>query len=79
MQIVMQVKMIMKNQVHMISPKETNRALIIDPKGFPDSSVGRESASNAGDPHSIPGFGRYPGEGKGYPLQYSPRKIPWTV
>ena len=51
--------------------KETNRALIIDPKGFPDSSVGRESASNAGDPHSIPGFGRYPGESKGYSLQYS--------
>ena len=51
--------------------KETNRALIIDPKGFPDSSVGRESACNAGDPHSIPGLVRYPVEGKGYTLQYS--------
>ena len=40
-------------------------------KGFPDSSVGKESACNAGDPGSIPGFGRSPGEGKGYPLQYS--------
>ena len=33
--------------------------------GFPDSSVGKESACNAGDPGSIPG------EGTGYPLQYS--------
>jgi len=40
-------------------------------EGFPDSSVGKESACNAGDPGSIPGFGRSPGEGKGYPLQYS--------
>ena len=39
--------------------------------GFPDSSVGKESACNAGDPGSIPGSGRSPGEGKGYPLQYS--------
>ena len=39
--------------------------------GFPDSSVGKESACNAGDPGLIPGLGRFPGEGKGYPLQYS--------
>ena len=38
---------------------------------FPDSSVGKESACNAGDLGSIPGLGRSPGEGKGYPLQYS--------
>ena len=38
---------------------------------FPDSSVGKESACNAGDPSSILGLGRSPGEGKGYPLQYS--------
>ena len=38
---------------------------------FPGSSVGKESAYNAEDPHSIPGLGRSPGEGKGYPLQYS--------
>ena len=37
----------------------------------PDSSVGKESTCNAGDPSSIPGSGRSPGEGKGYPLQYS--------
>ena len=38
---------------------------------FPDSSVGKESACNAGDPGSIPGLGRSAGEGIGYPLQYS--------
>ena len=36
-----------------------------------ESSVGKESACNAGDPSSIPGLGRSPGEGKSYPLQYS--------
>ena len=40
-------------------------------EGFSDSSVGKESACNAGDPSSIPGSGRSPGEGLGYPLQYS--------
>ena len=40
-------------------------------EGFPDSSVGKESACNAGDPGSIPGSGRSPGEGNSYPLQYS--------
>ena len=39
--------------------------------GFPDSSVGKESVCNAGDPGSIPGLGRSPGEGIGYPPQYS--------
>ena len=39
--------------------------------GFPDSSVGKESACNAGDPGLIPGLGRSAGEGIGYPLQYS--------
>ena len=39
--------------------------------GFPGSSVGKESACNAGDPGSIPGLERSPGEGIGYPLQYS--------
>ena len=39
--------------------------------GFPDSSVGTESACNAGYPSSIPGSGRSPEEGIGYPLQYS--------
>ena len=39
--------------------------------GFPHSSVGKESACNAGDPGSIPGSGRSPRDGLGYPLQYS--------
>ena len=39
--------------------------------GFPDSSVGKESTCNAGDPGSIPGSGISTGEGIGYPLQYS--------
>ena len=40
---------------------------------FPDSSVGKESICDAGDPGSIPGSGKSPEEGIGYPLQYS-----WT-
>ena len=40
-------------------------------KGFPDSSVGKESTCNAGDPSLIPGSGRSAGEGLVYPLQYS--------
>ena len=39
--------------------------------GFPCSSVGNESACSTGDPSSIPGLGRSPGEGNGNPLQYS--------
>ena len=42
-------------------------------RNFPDSSVGKEPACNAGDPCLIPGSGRSPGEGIGYPLQNS-----WT-
>ena len=40
-------------------------------RDFPRSSAGKESACNAGDPSWIPGLGRSPGEGIGYPLQYS--------
>ena len=40
-------------------------------QGLPGSSAGKESACNAGDPSSIPGWQRFPGEGIGYPLQYS--------
>ena len=40
---------------------------------FPGSSADKESACNEGDPASSPGSGRFPGEGIGYPLQYS-----WT-
>ena len=40
-------------------------------QGFPGSSAGKESACNAGDPSSIPGSERSPGEGHRNPLQYS--------
>ena len=41
------------------------------PLGFPDSSVGKKSSCNSGDPGSIPGSGRSAGEGLGYRFQYS--------
>ena len=47
------------------------KILIIYCWGFPHSSAGKESTCNAGDPGSIPGSGSFPGEGIGYPLQYS--------
>ena len=53
---------------------DTVRPLVLEYstcQGFPHSSVGKESACNAGDLGSVPGLGRSPGEGKGYPLQYS--------
>ena len=39
--------------------------------GFPGGSAGKESVYDAGDLGSVPGLGRSPGEGKGYPLQYA--------
>ena len=39
--------------------------------GFPSGSAGKESSCNAGDPGSIPVLGRFPGQGNGYPLQFS--------
>ena len=44
--------------------------------GFPWSSVSKESACNTGDPGSIPGSGRSPGERNGNPLQYSSLENP---
>ena len=56
----------------------TNMSLIYDVNhdfmilwGFPGSSDGKESACKAGDLGLIPGSGRSPGEGNGFPLQYS--------
>ena len=46
---------------------------------FPGGSAGKESACNAGDLDSIPGLGTSPGEGNGYPLQYSGLENSWTV
>ena len=45
--------------------------LILGLLHFPGGSDGKESACNAGDPGLIPGSGRSPGKGIGYPLQYS--------
>ena len=47
-------------------------------KGFPCGSDSKESACNSGDLGSIPGSGRFPGEGNSYPLQYSCLESPWT-
>ena len=52
-----------------MKPRSFNIAIIT--LGFPESSVGKESTCNAGDPGSIPGLGRSAGEETGYPLQYS--------
>ena len=53
-------------------PQDVEISLPLDsPWGFPCGSAGKESACNMGDLGSIPGLGRSPGEGKGYPLQYS--------
>ena len=58
---------------HLLRPKAPARhlAAAFKTSSFLDSSVGKESTCNTGDPGSIPGLGRSPGEGKGYPLQYS--------
>ena len=50
---------------------QNNQIFIILCRVLSDSSAGKESACNAGDPGSIPGSGRSTGEGVGYPLQYS--------
>ena len=46
--------------------------------GFPGGSDGKESACNVGDLGSIPGLERFPGEGNGYPIQYSCLENPCT-
>ena len=52
-------------------PVEKGQATHSGILGFPCGSAGKEYTCNAGDLGSIPGLGRSPGEGKGYPLQYS--------
>ena len=51
--------------------KSSFSCLVMSYPGFPGGSEGKASASNVGDPGSIPGSGRSPGEGNGNPLQYS--------
>jgi len=46
-------------------------AFLVLPWSFPGGSDNKESAFNVGDLDSIPELGRSPGEGNGYPLQYS--------
>ena len=47
------------------------RGILLWCKGFPGGSDGKEISCSVGDQGSIPGLGRSPGEGNGYPLQYS--------
>ena len=54
-----------------MEPRIKSYKLWLHVVGLPDSSVGKESACNAGDPCLIPALGRSAGEGIGYPLQYS--------
>ena len=51
--------------------RRTEETFSNEQMGFPDSSVGKESACSAGDSGSIPGSGRSAGKGISYPLQYS--------
>ena len=53
-------------------------SFLYSPTLIPGGSDGKAFAYNAGDPGSIPGLGRSPGEGNGNPLQYLAWKIPWT-
>ena len=62
-----------KKKWHQFLPWEHNSNL-----GFPAGSAGKESVCKAGDPSSIPGWGRSPGEGNGNPLHSSCWRIPWT-
>ena len=61
-------------QLKQLSAHSHTRILLFScnlwPMGFAGGSDGKESACNAGDLGLIPGFGRSPGEGNGYPLQY---------
>ena len=59
-----------KESPHIFNDKHLIISFVII-RDFPNSSVGKESACNAGDPCLIPGSGRSAGEPIGYPLQYS--------
>ena len=54
-----------------ITEKVASIDVIVIAMGFPHGSAGKESTFNAADLGSVPGLGISPGEGKGYPLQYS--------
>ena len=65
---------------HTHTHTHTHVYVCIDIYGFPGGSYGKESICSAGDLGLIPGLGKPPGEGNGYPLQYSNilAWIPWT-
>ena len=67
----------MKHKLESRLPGEIS--ITSDMQGFPDSSVGKESACNAGDLGSIPGLGRSPGEGKATHSSILAWRIPWTI
>ena len=57
--------------VYGVAQSRTRLKRLSSSMGFPGGSAGKESTCNAGDLGSSPGSGRFPGEGIGYPLQYS--------
>ena len=61
----------MKHKLESRLPGEISITSDMQMMGFPGSTDSKASASSAGDPGSIPGLGRSPGEGNGNPLQYS--------
>ena len=87
-QTVLLVLVNISRQNRVFSPHKYSSTLITayrTNKGFPDSSDSKESARNAGDPGSIPGWGRSPGGGNGKTIQYSclensmDRRAWWTT
>ena len=52
-------------------PRKERTYTLVNFTGFPGGSAGKESTCNVGDPGSIPGSTRSPGEGNGYSLKYS--------
>ena len=65
------MKAVAFSRMKAVAPVESDEGTQRAQKGFPYSSVSKESACNAGDLGSIPGWGRSPGGGNGNPLQYS--------
>ena len=59
------LRLVLENWTKWIFP----RCFVLCFSNFPGGSDGKESVYNAGDPDSVPGLGRSPGEGNGNPLQ----------
>ena len=73
--------MVVRAHPHVASPARGTAQLLkwqlTAPRGFPGGSDGKDSAGKAGDPGSIPGVGRSPGEGHGNPLKYLAWRTRW--